>query len=121
MEIIKNAWIDILVTAVIAAAVFLDVEVLMWLVYVYTPIMLILKVVTFARRHKPSKFKPQDAGVPVAVFHVLYAANVLILAYASMEIDQKWTWVAACWAAIWVLSAVTGRGKAVKKPLSDEN
>lgn len=98
---IKNAWIDVAVTVVLALAVFADATWAWWAIAVYTPFMLLLKVAAYTRRHSGSKIKPIDAGVPPVVYHVLYAANVLIASY------DGWWWMVACWAAIWVLSAVS--------------
>lgn len=116
MEILKNAWFDALVTALIAYAVFVGgSEAVRWAIVVYSPVMLLLKVVAFAGRHKRSPIKPQDPGIPVAVFHVLYAANVAILTYGAIRTSSDWWWVAGCWAIIWLLSAASGKGKPVSK------
>lgn len=108
MKWIKDALIDIVVTVIVILATFGGMEWAWWAVAVYSPFMLLLKLAAFSGRHKPSKIKPVDAGVPTIVFHVLYGANVLITAY------YRWWWVAGCWAAIWILSAISGKGKPKK-------
>jgi hypothetical protein len=115
MDILKNVWLDLIVTAVIAVAVFTGQEVAYWAVVVYTPFMVLLKIIAFSGRHKPSRFKPQDAGVPLAVYHVLYAANFGLLVFGSLRVSDSWWWMAGCWGVIWLLSALSGKGKAVSK------
>jgi hypothetical protein len=119
VEILKNAWIDIAVTALIVLAVVDGSPVATWGIYVYTPIMVLLKLSAFMSRNKPAKFKPQDAGVPIAVYHVLYAVNAGVLLYGALRVDPDWWWVAASWAIIWLLSAAAGKGKPVSTPKPD--
>ena len=109
MNWLKNAFLDVAVTIMIGLATFGQMEWARWIVTVYTPLMLLLKLLAYRGARTPSKIKPTDAGVPTVVYHVLYAANVLISA------ADRWWWVAACWAVIWVLSAVSGKGKPVAK------
>jgi hypothetical protein len=113
MVILRGAWFDIVVTAAITAAVFMDLHVLRWAVMIYTPFILLLKLAAFARRHSPSKFKPQDAGVPTIVYHILYALNAGILVLGASK-DSEWWWVAGAWLLIWLLSAASGKGKPVE-------
>lgn len=108
MDWIKNAWLDIAVTGVMALAALVHMEWARWAIMVYTPFMLLLKVVAFTNRHSRSKIKPTESGVPEAVYHTLYGANVLLAAYDS------WWWIAGCWAAIWILSVVSGKGSSAK-------
>lgn len=111
MNLLKNIWLDLAVTAVIAVAVFLDHEVARWAVMIYTPFMVVLKIASFTTRHSPSRIKTKDLGVPVLVYHVLYGANVALLVFGSLNVRDLWWWFAACWAVIWLLSAATGTGK----------
>lgn len=118
MNLLKNAWLDIAVTILIGAAVFLDLEAARWAVMIYTPFMVLLKLVAFSGRHSPSRIKPKDAGVPSIVYHILYGANLAMLLFGSVRVSESWWWVAAAWAIIWLLSAATGKGKPVtQKPL----
>jgi hypothetical protein len=106
---IKNALLDIAVPVVMLLATVGEMEWAWWIIAIYTPFMLVLKAAAYFGRHSTSKFKPTDAGVPTVVYHVLYAANLLIAAY------DRWWWVAGAWAVIWVLSAAAGRGTKAKK------
>lgn len=109
MEWIKHVWIDIGVTVVLVLATYGNMEWAWWAIAVYTPFMVLLKVAAYAGRHTAKKFRPTDAGVPPVLYHVLYGANVLIAAY------DRWWWMAAAWLVIWVLSAISGRGKPAAK------
>ena len=95
-HILKNAWLDIAVTVLIVAAVIFGGEVARWGVVVYTPIMLLLKIAAFKGRHSPARLRPQDAGVPVVVYHFIYAANVGLLVYGALFVSTGWWWVAVC-------------------------
>ena len=115
MNLLKKAWLDIAVTALIAVAVFDGNEAAGWAVMIYTPFMVLLKITAFTGRHSPSRIKPQDTGIPVVVYHILYGANLGLLVFGTLRVTTTWWWVAACWAIIWLLSAVTGKGKPVTK------
>ncbi|MGA7306551.1 MAG: hypothetical protein WBW88_16860 [Rhodothermales bacterium] len=108
MDWIKNAWLDIAVTGVMVLATLVHMEWAWWVIAVYTPFMLLLKVVAFTNRHSHSKIKPTESGVPKAVYHTLYGANVLLAAY------DRWWWIVGCWAAIWILSVVSDKASGPK-------
>lgn len=108
MSWIKHAWFDIAVTVVIVLATFGDMEWARWAIMVYTPFMLAVRVYAYAMRFSHSKIKASDAGVPPIVYHVLYAANVLVAAYF------QWWWIAGCWAVIWVLSTLSEKDHKAK-------
>jgi len=97
MNWLKNALLDIAITVMIALATFGEMQWAWWVVVVYTPFMLLLKIMAFQGRHKRSKIKPTDVGVPTIVYHILYAANVFFAVW------DRWWWMAAAWAVIWVL------------------
>jgi hypothetical protein len=113
-SILKNNWLDIAVTVAIAVAVFSGNEVLRWVVLIYTPLMLLLKIVAFSNRHSTSRIKPKDSGTPPLFYHILYGVNVAILLYGSLVVSRSWWWVTACWALIWILSAAAGTGSKTK-------
>jgi len=115
VNLLRNAWLDIAVTALIAFAVFDGNEAAQWAIMIYTPFMVLLKISAFTGRHSPSRIKPRDTGIPVVAYHILYGANVGILVFGSLRVSNIWWWVAACWGVIWLLSALTGKGKPVAK------
>ena len=103
MAWLKNVVIDLLVTIVIAVYVFTVADWGYWIIIIYTPLMLLLKIVAVSSgigsAVKRGAKKSSD-DVPVWFYHVLYGANLIMLLYAN------WWVVAVGWAAIWILSAV---------------
>lgn len=98
MTWIKNVLIDIAVTAVIAAHAFTDFTWTWWVIAIYTPLMVLLKF--FALSGAANAVQQKADGVPVWFYHVLYAANLILLLMAPFYE------AAAGWAIIWVLSVV---------------
>lgn len=98
MHWIKNALIDIAITVLIVLAVTLDLAWARWIVLIYTPLMLILKIVALLGSQTIGQLKRKDDDVPAWFYHALYAVNVIVPA-----IDGWWL-VAGGWALIWLLS-----------------
>ncbi|MCH8556637.1 MAG: hypothetical protein LAT84_02390 [Balneolia bacterium] len=98
MHILKNSFVDILVTLFILAAVLSGAEWMWWVVVVYTSLMLLLKFVDYSGVAFSSFKKSGGPEVPQWPFHVLYGANVLILAWST------WYVTAGLWALIWLFS-----------------
>jgi len=99
MTWIKNVIVDVIVTVIIALYVFSNAAWGYWVIIVYTPLMVLLKLGAVASGvSKVVKQKPDET--PNWFYHVLYALNFALLLYGAM-----W-WPAAGWAAIWILSAV---------------
>lgn len=107
MNWFKSTIVDVAVTVCIVLAAFVEVEWARWVIWIYTPFILLLKVGALfappAIKKAPSSKK--QAEVPEWFFHLLYGANVLLLLVAG------WWLVAAGWAAIWVVSYVAARRK----------
>jgi len=107
MAWLKNVVIDLLVTIVIAVYVFTVADWGYWIIIIYTPLMLLLKIVAVSsgigsavKSGVKRGAKKSSDDVPVWFYHVLYGANLIMLLYAN------WWVVAVGWAAIWILSAV---------------
>jgi hypothetical protein len=98
MSWIKNAFIDIAVTAVILAYAFTTAIWGWWIIAIYTPLMLLLKV--FALSGAASNVQRKADSVPSWFYHVLYGVNVALLLYSSF------VYAAIGWAAIWILSTI---------------
>lgn len=98
MSWIKNALIDLAVTAIIAVHAFSDVTWTWWVIAIYTPLMVLLKL--FALSGAAHAVQQKADGVPVWFYHVLYGANLLLLLKAPFYE------AAAGWAVIWILSVV---------------
>ncbi|MBO6574149.1 MAG: hypothetical protein JJ896_01935 [Rhodothermales bacterium] len=92
---IRHVVIDIAVTLLIAYVAFAGQAWALWVVWIYTGLMLLLKLGAVA-----GNVPVRSQGVPTWFFHVLYAANVGLLLYAGQ------LWAAGGWAVIWVLSMI---------------
>ncbi len=101
MTWIKNASVDVAVTLLIVLATTQDLAWARWIVLLYTPLMLILKIAMLLGGRTLGRLKQKDGGVPVWFYHVLYAVNVVA---ASAD---RWWIVAGGWALIWILSIAT--------------
>ncbi|TDI69702.1 MAG: hypothetical protein E2O85_05095 [Bacteroidetes bacterium] len=103
MAWLKNVIIDLLITIVIAVYVFTTADWGYWIIVIYTPLILLLKIGAVLSGisgavQKMAKKKPDD--VPIWFYHTLFGANLIMLLYAN------WWVIAVAWAAIWILSAV---------------
>lgn len=103
----KHVWLDLAVTALIVAATVLQQGWAGWVVLVYTPFMLLLKVVAFTGGGLTRPTTPANPP-PDWFYHLLYAANVLLL-LAAGRTWRLWWLYAGMWAAIWLLSTRTTR------------
>ena len=108
MTWIKNAIIDIAITAVIGIYAFTMASWGWWIIAIYTPLMLLLKV--FALSGAASSVQRKADDVPSIFYHLLYAVNLGLLLYTSFY------YAAIGWVGIWVLSAyVESKNKPKKK------
>ncbi len=98
MSWIKNAIIDIAITVVIAVFAFTGVTWSWWIIAIYTPLMVLLKL--FALSGAATAVKQKSDQVPTWFYHLLYGANLVLLLVGLFY------WAAAGWAVIWVLSVV---------------
>jgi hypothetical protein len=98
MAWIKNAIIDLGITVVIAVLAFTGVSWAWWIVAIYTPLMVLLKV--FGLSTAAAAVQQKASDVPTWFYHVLYGSNLILLLVAVFY------WAAAGWAVIWVLSVV---------------
>lgn len=99
---VKHAVVDILVTVLIVAAVTMDLDWARWIILIYTPLILVLKVIAvMGPNMRVLKASPKEP--PRWLLHVLYAVNVVALGIAA------WWYLFAGWFAIWILSIVQDR------------
>ncbi len=98
MTWIKHVIVDILMVAVIALATLADVTAARWAVIIYTPLMLVLKVVALLGGSAIGQFKQSKDAPPPWFFHLVYIVSILLLAL------NTWWIMAAGWVAIWILS-----------------
>lgn len=90
---LKHIVIDLLITVCVVLATFGGQSWAAWVVWIYTPAMVLLKLGALGAKLP----RPKD-GPPDWVFHVIYAVNLVMLLW------HRWIWVAAGWALIWILS-----------------
>ncbi len=103
MSWLKHVLLDLAVTVVILLAVLTEQAWARWVVWIYTPLMLLLKVVAVFGAGLTAQVKRADAKVPVWFYHLLYAINVGVL------LGFGWWLVGAGWALIWGLSVLAER------------
>lgn len=108
MPWIKNALIDIAVTVLILITAALDLTWARWIVLIYTPLMLIMKVMAFLGSQSLGQLQRKGDDVPGWFYHALYATNVAVMtgyAFVSVDTVARHAWMLAIgWAAIWILS-----------------
>lgn len=97
MAWIKNALVDVAVTALVVFASIQHVAWARWLVLGYTGLMLVLKLAALLLAGTMPKLR-QDASSPAWFLHSLYAVNV------AAPLLTQWWLVGAGWALIWALS-----------------
>ena len=108
MDWIKNTLVDLAVTVLIVLAVTLDLEWARWGVVIYTPLMVILKIVALLGSQSLGQLKPKGDGVPVWFYHALYGINVVFSTGFAVAggggNPHQWWMIAGGWALIWILS-----------------
>lgn len=110
MPWLKNVLLDIAVLIVIALYAFQRPEWAWWIIAIYTPLMLLLKVTALSSGVATAVKARSGDDVPTWFHHAAYGINVLLLLYA------EWWWAASGWAAIWVISAIAeSRSRPTKK------
>ena len=108
MPWIKNVLVDLAITVLIVVAAAMDLMWARWIVLVYTPFMLIIKLFVFLGGQSLGQLKQKGDGVPVWFYHALYAVNVAVPAGAALAAAgpalRHWWMIAGAWALIWILS-----------------
>lgn len=119
MNWIKHVIVDLAVSVLIVLAALLGMMWAKWIVLIYTPLMLILKIVAFLGSNTIGQLKQKATGVPGWFYHVLYAVNVLISGMAAFQGGEganQWWLIAGGWGLIWLLSIATDlRTRPVKR------
>jgi hypothetical protein len=104
MNWLKHVLVDVAVAALIVLAAALDLVWAHWIILIYTPLMLILKIVAFTGSNTLGKVKQKATDVPVWFYHVLYAINVAASVWAALAGLEHWWLIAGGWVLIWTLS-----------------
>lgn len=103
MEWLKSVTIDILVTILIAVFVLTNAVWAKWVILIYTPLMLLLKLLVLGAGSLVQFQKKGTPEAPSLFYHFLYGVNVLLL------LIERWWLMVALWAAIWILSIIAKR------------
>jgi len=103
MKLVKALIVDVIVTVVILLFVLTGAEAARWAVIIYTPFMLLLKLIALGAGSLTKQLKKNVPKAPEWAYHLLYAVNVVALA-----VHQSWL-LSAMWLAIWILSYVESR------------
>ena len=110
---LRNVVVDLTITAVIvlwALGVLPDWA--RWIVYVYTPLIALLKIMAMATGLDKVKQKATPDEPPALFYHLLFGINVATLLYAYFaQQDIVVGIMAGLWLVTWVLSAFSERRK----------
>lgn len=109
MSWIKHVVVDLLMVVVIALAALLDITAARWAVIIYTPLMLVLKVVALLGGGLLGQLRQTKEAPPGWFFHAVYAVSIVLLLLGS------WWIMAGAWAVIWVLSVLAERRAEVSR------
>ncbi|MCP9292855.1 MULTISPECIES: hypothetical protein [Gracilimonas] len=107
MAWLKDAYLDVLVLLLIAVfAVYTNniLEVVLW---VYTGLLLLSKVIAFFMPALQKKADQTEA--PPLFYHLIYALTIAIFLYIAKY------YLAIAWAAIWLASFISSAKKTKKK------
>jgi hypothetical protein len=111
MNWLRHVIIDLVVTALVLAAVATNLAFLRGLVLGYVVLMLLLKGATAFGGGAVAGLRTKTPDVPVWFFHLMYAVNVGAgVAGAFLWTTPVWWWcIAGGWALIWGLSILSER------------
>lgn len=108
MSWIKHVIIDLLALVAIALATLADLEAARWVVIVYTPLMVVMKIIALAAGGLQIRSTRMKDAPPEWFFHAAYAVSILLL------VIDRWWIMAAGWAVIWALSVAADRRAAAR-------
>jgi hypothetical protein len=98
MSVLKHIFVDLLVTAFILTALLTGIEWMGWIIIGYTGLLLLLKIYDYFGTGFTSFRSGQTDEVPQLPFHLLYAANVILL------LTFSWLITGIMWLLIWLFS-----------------
>ena len=103
MSWLKDVIVDIVTTLVIIAAVLFPNAILSGIVWGYTGLMLLVKLIVVWGDGFRNLMKKSKTEAPEWFSHLLYAINTGLL------LGFQWWYAGAGWALIWLLSYLTQR------------
>lgn len=96
MQWLKHITVDLIATIVVAIVVFFEeTTVLLYVLYVYTGLMVLARAFTLFNQNFRSITKRKTESAPAWMYHTLYFLNVAFLAYGMYYVT------AAGWVFIW--------------------
>lgn len=99
MKWLKDAYLDVVVLLIIITYVVYPNDVLNIILWVYTVLLLISKLLTFVMPTLNSKANKTSA--PPLFYHIIYGLTVGILFYAENN------YLGGAWIVIWVISVIS--------------
>lgn len=103
MSWLKDVLVDITATVFIIAAVLLNYPLLTGILWVYTGLLLFVKLLVVVGDDFFNLMTKAKTDAPEWFSHLLYAINTSVLFYFH------WWYVASGWLLIWILSFLTQR------------
>lgn len=100
MTWIKHVILDLVILVVLAAWTFTGTEWMWWVIAIYTPLLVVLKLAALSMGVSTAVKAKGGDQAPDWFFHVVYALSLVFMLVAGSMI------FAAGWALIWILSAI---------------
>ncbi len=106
MQWLKHVTVDLITTIVIAIVVFFEeTRVLEYVLYTYTVLMVLARSFTLLSSDFRQITRKKVSQAPDWIYHILYALNVLFLAWGAFYLT------AAAWVFIWGVAAYISHRK----------
>lgn len=105
MEWAKQIIVDLFALIVIAIAVIFERDVLTYVVYVYTTLMILARLFSLLSSNFRSITQKKVSDTPIWVYHLIYASTVALLVF------NEWYVTAIGWVFIWVSDIIVYRKK----------
>lgn len=103
MRWIKKTIIDIIISLLIVGMLIVDTPALNYFILIYTPVMLLLKILTYKHSIKPLIVRKKSITAPDWFYHLLYGINIFVLLICN------WWITSIQWILIWGISWYTKR------------
>lgn len=103
MRWLKQITIDLLATLVIAIVVFFETAFLEYVVYIYTGLMVLARIITLISGNFRKVAKKKVSEAPVWIYHLLYFLNTAFLFFGEFY------YTAAGWVFIWLIATYVHR------------
>lgn len=106
MQWLKHVTVDLIATIVIAIVVFFEETLMLeYVLYTYTVLMVLARAFTLFSSDFRAITRKKITEAPNWIYHILYALNVIFLAYGTYFLT------AAAWVFIWGVAAYIAQRK----------